>query len=112
MDWTREETDYLFHLCQQFDLRFIVIADRYDYPEKERTLEELKERYYHISKMVIRHRHASGNTMGISNLDVYNYNKAKDLERRKGLDILFQRTQEEVDVKIIVDSTMGRKKIG
>ena len=29
-DWTREETDYLLDLCAQFDLRFIVIADRYN----------------------------------------------------------------------------------
>jgi DNA methyltransferase 1-associated protein 1 len=100
MDWTREETDYLFQLCQQFNLRFIVIADRYDFPEKQRSLEELKERYYHVSKLVIRHRHASGNNLAISNLEFYNYNKAKDMERRKGLNILFQRTREEVEVSI------------
>lgn len=28
-DWSREETDHLFDLCEQFSLRFIVIADRY-----------------------------------------------------------------------------------
>lgn len=28
-DWSREETDHLFDLCEQFSLRFIVIADRF-----------------------------------------------------------------------------------
>ncbi len=29
-DWDRAETDYLLSLCEQFDLRFLVIADRYE----------------------------------------------------------------------------------
>lgn len=41
--WTKEETDQLFDLCQQFDLRFVVIADRFP---SSRTVEELKDRYY------------------------------------------------------------------
>jgi DNA methyltransferase 1-associated protein 1 len=28
-DWDKRETDVLFDLCQRFDLRFIVIADRF-----------------------------------------------------------------------------------
>ena len=28
-DWDRLETDVLFELCERFDLRFIVIADRF-----------------------------------------------------------------------------------
>jgi hypothetical protein len=30
-DWSREETDYLLDLCENFDLRFIIIADRYEF---------------------------------------------------------------------------------
>jgi DNA methyltransferase 1-associated protein 1 len=30
-DWTREETDYLMDLVEEYDLRWVVIADRYDY---------------------------------------------------------------------------------
>ena len=29
-DWNREETDHLFDLCEQYSLRFIIIADRFD----------------------------------------------------------------------------------
>lgn len=45
-DWTKEETDYLWSLCADFDLRWIVIADRYEWEGKERTMEDLKDRYY------------------------------------------------------------------
>lgn len=29
-DWTKEETDHLMQLCERFNLRFIVIADRFE----------------------------------------------------------------------------------
>ena len=45
-DWTKEETDYLWSLCADFDLRWVVIADRYEWEDKERTMEDLKDRYY------------------------------------------------------------------
>lgn len=41
--WTKEDTDQLFDLCERFDLRFVVIADRFP---SSRTVEELKDRYY------------------------------------------------------------------
>lgn len=41
--WTKEETNQLFDLCERFDLRFIVIADRFP---SSRSVEELKSRYY------------------------------------------------------------------
>jgi hypothetical protein len=41
--WTKEETNELFDLCERFDLRFVVIADRFS---SSRTVEELKDRYY------------------------------------------------------------------
>lgn len=49
-NWTRAETDHLFDLAKRFDLRFIVIKDRWDderFPN--RSVEDLKERYYSIS---------------------------------------------------------------
>lgn len=30
--WTREETDHLFELARRYDLRFIVMADRWEMP--------------------------------------------------------------------------------
>ncbi|XP_057449235.1 SWR1-complex protein 4-like [Lotus japonicus] len=48
--WTKEETDELFDLCERFDLRFIVIADRFP---SSRTVEELKDRYYSVSRAIL-----------------------------------------------------------
>ena len=38
-DWTKEETDYLFSTVQEYDLRWYVIHDRYDYPGPVRAIE-------------------------------------------------------------------------
>lgn len=47
--WTKEETDHLMDLAQRFDLRFIIMADRYDVEKfTKRSIEDLKDRYYKI----------------------------------------------------------------
>ncbi|KAI1657271.1 hypothetical protein F4813DRAFT_360913 [Daldinia decipiens] len=73
-EWTKDETDYLFDLARDFDLRWPLIWDRYDYQPKlddnitngegadttdpktavvpapkGRTLEDLKARYYEVA---------------------------------------------------------------
>ncbi|KAI1806816.1 hypothetical protein F4811DRAFT_509465 [Daldinia bambusicola] len=73
-EWTKDETDYLFELARDFDLRWPLIWDRYDYQpkldesmtngegagstdpktavvpaSKGRTLEDLKARYYEVA---------------------------------------------------------------
>ena len=35
-DWDKLETDLLFDMCKRFNLRFIVIADRYSDELKDR----------------------------------------------------------------------------
>ncbi|KAF9975230.1 swr complex subunit [Actinomortierella ambigua] len=34
-DWTMEETAYLWDLCRRFDLRWVLIQDRYEWPPRE-----------------------------------------------------------------------------
>lgn len=29
-DWTKQETDHLWRLCERYSLRFIVVADRFE----------------------------------------------------------------------------------
>ncbi|KAG0325473.1 swr complex subunit [Podila humilis] len=41
-DWTYEETEYLWDLCRRFDLRWVVIQDRYEWPPQEHDLMALK----------------------------------------------------------------------
>lgn len=38
-EWSKEETDYLMDLCQQYNMRFILITDRYSYQQKSRSME-------------------------------------------------------------------------
>ncbi|KAL8795646.1 MAG: hypothetical protein Q9195_001884 [Heterodermia aff. obscurata] len=65
-DWSKEETDYLVNIAQEYDLRWIVISDRYEYqpsdlpkesadsmsvaiPSKDRSMEDMKARYYSVA---------------------------------------------------------------
>ncbi|GAB1316272.1 swr complex subunit [Madurella fahalii] len=67
-DWTKEETDYLMELAREYDLRWAIIWDRYDFTPKPateegangtstavvpapkaRTMEDLKARYYEVA---------------------------------------------------------------
>ncbi|KAJ3484268.1 hypothetical protein NLG97_g7100 [Lecanicillium saksenae] len=69
-DWTREETDYLMELARDFDLRWPLIWDRYEWnppamngeadadgdeskavvpTARQRALEDLKARYYEVA---------------------------------------------------------------
>lgn len=59
-DWSREETDYLFTLCRDYDLRFPVIHDRYEFPGgASRALEDLKARYYSVCRALLEARGAT-----------------------------------------------------
>jgi len=48
--WNRHDTDILFDLIARFDLRFIVIHDRWPPECMPRSVDELKDRYYSIAK--------------------------------------------------------------
>lgn len=46
-NWTKQDTDQLFEFCEQFDLRFVIIEDRWASTRAApRSVEELKLRYY------------------------------------------------------------------
>jgi DNA methyltransferase 1-associated protein 1 len=82
-DWSREETDYLFEMINDFAYRWAVVWDRYDFqpsnntqdglentsgeadqalatmpfaPSKKRTVEDLKARFYDISAKLMKQR--------------------------------------------------------
>jgi DNA methyltransferase 1-associated protein 1 len=72
-DWTREETDYLMDLVEEYDLRWVVVADRYDYQPRSsdtepsgaelvsakwyRTMEQMKARYYTVAATILALEH-------------------------------------------------------
>ncbi|KAI8052796.1 hypothetical protein BDF22DRAFT_685271 [Syncephalis plumigaleata] len=93
--WSKEETDYLFSLCRQFDLRFLVIADRYNYTARDtmsestdnatsthRTLEDIKDRYYTIARHILQSRmstqHSLSSGLPQDYLDSYVFDKGRE----------------------------------
>ncbi|XP_024943505.1 DNA methyltransferase 1-associated protein 1 isoform X2 [Cephus cinctus] len=88
--WTRSETDHLFDLCKRFDLRFIIIKDRWDRTKfSDRSVEDLKERYYQVCAAL---------TKAKSNVDkVFVFDAEHEKRRKEQLKKLFERTPDQVD---------------
>lgn len=96
-DWPREETDHLFSLAHQYDLRFIIMADRWDYPS-ERTVEvrlaffpvqtresrtnacrvflqDLKARYYSVCRTLVMQRPTQDESVRKATLATLSFDK-------------------------------------
>lgn len=59
-NWSRSETDYLMNIVKEFDLRWAIISDRYQYSSpntsevpRRRTMEDLKARYYYVAAKML-----------------------------------------------------------
>ncbi|POM74097.1 Swr1 complex subunit Swc4 [Phytophthora palmivora] len=115
MKWTKEETDLLLNLCQRFDLRWVVISDKYNSnpvaKAEQRSMEDIKYRYYEVTRLLAEYRDKKTRvaTMGAgiasstpstpgsasSALDHYRFNIAYEKQRKRQLDLVFSRTVEE-----------------
>jgi DNA methyltransferase 1-associated protein 1 len=87
--WTRSETDYLMFLCFEYDLRWPVIADRYE-PTSPRTTEELMARYYYVLSKLKANRAEQGD-FSTRNMPYTSFNVEYERARRKQQDLLFHR---------------------
>ncbi|KAG2420721.1 hypothetical protein HFD88_000335 [Aspergillus terreus] len=114
-DWSREETDYLMDIVEEYDLRWVVIADRYDFqPRSEdstsnanalvpakryRTMEQMKSRYYFVAASMLALEHPPSE-MSEAEFDLHEKMMKFDPEReraRKELAALqLNRTADEV----------------
>ncbi|KAI4301540.1 hypothetical protein L6164_034808 [Bauhinia variegata] len=101
--WTKEETDQLFDLCERFDLRFVVIADRFP---SSRTLEQLKDRYYSACRALILARAASPTDVANHPLVKEPYNVAQEIERKRALSMYLSLTkqQDRKDVEVLAEA--------
>lgn len=96
-DWSREETDYLMDLATEYDLRWLLIADRYDYqprmdtepdanaivPAKQvRTMEHMKGRYYKIAATMLAIEHPPAE-MSEAEFEMHEKMQKFDPEREK-----------------------------
>nr|XP_022911807.1 DNA methyltransferase 1-associated protein 1 [Onthophagus taurus] len=87
--WSREETDHLMDLAKRFDVRFLIMADRYDSEKySKRSIEDIKDRYYKISGIL-------GKLNGEKK--VYTYDADHERRRKEQLKKLYERTPEQID---------------
>lgn len=95
--WDYEETRYLFDLSVAFDLKWVVIHDRYDFKDRVRSTEDLQERFYFVCQRILIHENDkeedAQNSNLISNL---NFNKKKEVERKIYLNRLLERSPAEI----------------
>ncbi|XP_040380448.1 SWR1-complex protein 4 [Oryza brachyantha] len=101
--WSREETDQLFELCERFDLRFIVIADRFP---TDRSMEDLKSRYYSVTRALLIARARSFDEVAGNPLVKETFNAAHETERKRALSALLSQTkqQERKDAEILAEA--------
>lgn len=114
-DWSKEETDYLVDLAIDFDLRWIVISDRYDYqpqhtfkegeetmdvtPQvKSRTQEDLKARYYAVAAKAMS-LHVGVQNMSAVEFEIHErmlkFSPTQETKRKAYVEQLLARTEEE-----------------
>jgi DNA methyltransferase 1-associated protein 1 len=89
--WSKEETDHLFDLCRMFDLRFIMVQDRFDNAKyQSRSVEDLKERYYSVCNRLVK---ARGGDEG----DMIAFDAPHEVKRKMQMERLLARTKEQVE---------------
>ncbi|KAK9727926.1 DNA methyltransferase 1-associated protein 1 (DMAP1) [Popillia japonica] len=87
--WTKEETDHLMDLVKRFDMRFIIMADRYDTEKfNKRSVEDLKERYYKVCGILAK--------LG-GEKKIYTYDADHERRRKEQLKKLYERTTEQIE---------------
>ena len=109
--WTYEEVEYLFHLCRTYDLRWFVIWDRYAYGTVERTLEELKQEFYLVSRRYFESKNAAEPL-----LQSLEYPASRERERKAYLGRLLSRSAAEIaeEEALVIESRkfeMGARKM-
>mmetsp|Transcript_46977 Transcript_46977/g.77749 ORF Transcript_46977/g.77749 Transcript_46977/m.77749 type:complete len:418 (-) Transcript_46977:283-1536(-) len=97
-NWSKEDTDQLFELCRSFDLRWPVIHDRF---LEGRTLDQLKERYYDVCRLLLSARLAIAEPSAATELSQhplsrFRFDARHERERRAEFERLYSRTEAEV----------------
>ncbi|TIB10384.1 hypothetical protein E3P77_02366 [Wallemia ichthyophaga] len=93
--WSRDETDYLVKLIHEFDVRWPVIWDRYEW-RSGRTLEDLKARYFDICRKLIQSRISSDESSTNQLLQAYQFDKEREMMRKQYVNSLFARTPQQI----------------
>jgi DNA methyltransferase 1-associated protein 1 len=109
-NWSKDETDYLMKVIKEYDLRWPVIWDRYDFqplvpaaaPDavitfpKARSMEDLKARYYFIQRQMLL-LHTPKDQMVQSQMDLHDllrdFDPNQESIRKKFAENAFSRTK-------------------
>ncbi|ORX60535.1 hypothetical protein DM01DRAFT_1332683 [Hesseltinella vesiculosa] len=98
--WSKEETDVLMRLCDKYDLKFTVIADRFDVdPQRPRSIEDIKERFYTVQERL---HEIHGQPYE------HSFNKEREVARKHARRVLFARTKEEQEQEDYVAGEVQR----
>ena len=134
-EWTKQETDYLMGLCRDFDLRWLLITDRYNPKEiasnnateqddeastteaasqpiyLERPMESLKARYYGIAAKILETQ-TPANNMTQTEFQLWEKMRSFDVKtesmRKSMAEKLFERTKDEADEERILLEELHR----
>ncbi|KAG8528085.1 uncharacterized protein KY384_007001 [Bacidia gigantensis] len=131
-DWSKEETDYLLDLATDFDLRWVIVGDRYEYisstspqdqtsgtvevdqPEpqaKSRTTEDLKARYYTVAAKCMTLR-TPLSSMNPTEFDTHEkmtkYEPKREALRKQYAEKLFRRSPEEAHEEELLLKELSR----
>eukprot|EP00357_Protocruzia_adherens_P012899 CAMPEP_0115019256 /NCGR_PEP_ID=MMETSP0216-20121206/29331_1 /TAXON_ID=223996 /ORGANISM="Protocruzia adherens, Strain Boccale" /LENGTH=463 /DNA_ID=CAMNT_0002390683 /DNA_START=30 /DNA_END=1421 /DNA_ORIENTATION=- len=90
-NWSKKETLILWELLERFDLRFIIVADHYP-EEYNRTVEELKARFYSVCKAYLEAKNETSHPLA-----KVNYNIDYERQRKTHLERLMLRSKEQDD---------------
>lgn len=126
--WDKPETDYLVSLVHEFDIRWILIADRYDYQPaekpaegadsmivvmqpKQRSMEDMKARYYEVAAKTMALNHPLAN-MSTDEFGLHEkmtkFNPVLEANRKRLAESLISRTPEEVKEEEILLGELKR----
>lgn len=126
--WSRGETDYLMDMAEEYDTRWIVIADRYDYspkdkpaddnqstalvtPTKRRSMEEMKSRYYNVAAHMLAIEHPPSE-MSEAEFELYEkmmkFNPERERMRKELASTQLNRSREEVNEETLLLEELKR----
>lgn len=127
-DWDRRETDYLVGIVMEYDLRWPLIYDRYEYQPaemlsteedsmaltmqpKQRSMEDIKTRYYAVAaRTMVLHQPLS--SMSNEEFELHEkmtkYNPVVETTRKKLAEVLQARSKEDVEEENILLAELQR----
>uniref|UniRef100_A0AAG5DJP5 DNA methyltransferase 1-associated protein 1 n=1 Tax=Anopheles atroparvus TaxID=41427 RepID=A0AAG5DJP5_ANOAO len=90
--WTKQQTDHLFDLAKRFDVRFIIMCDRWERANYGiKSVEDLKERYYEVVGILNKVRNNG------TEKKIYVFDAEHERRRKEQLKKLFDRTPKQVE---------------